>query len=93
VAQCLFMCSCVCVGPTLQGVLRGFDQHTNVVLEQAHERIYSETEGVEQEPLGLYVIRGDNIAVVGELDEDADLATDMSKVKCQPLQPIVHTSM
>lgn len=44
----------------LQGVLRGFDQLTNVIMENCHERVYSAS-GVEQVMLGLYIIRGDNV--------------------------------
>lgn len=43
------------------GTLKGFDQTINLVLEDAHERIFSHTQGVEQVPLGLYLIRGDNV--------------------------------
>ncbi len=79
----------------MQGVLKGFDQTINVILEDCHERVYSEVHcqyfvllfmciinwtliqlsmfmfyfsacclqeaGVEQEMLGLYLIRGDNM--------------------------------
>ena len=45
------------------GTLKGFDQTINLVLEDAHERIFSHTQGVEQVPLGLYLIRGDNVSV------------------------------
>lgn len=44
-----------------QGRLRGFDQTTNVILEECHERVFTEHAGVEQVPLGLYIIRGDNM--------------------------------
>lgn len=44
-----------------QGTLRGYDQASNLILEQSHERIFSEDEGVIQNPLGLYIIRGDNV--------------------------------
>ena len=40
--------------------------------------------------LGLYIIRGDNIALVGEVDEQIDGATDWSKTKAEPLKHIVH---
>lgn len=46
-----------------QGVLRGFDQATNVILDESHERVYSSSAGVEQLVLGLYVVRGDNMCV------------------------------
>lgn len=35
----------------------------NVILEQSHERVFSEDKGVSQNPLGLYIIRGDNMYV------------------------------
>lgn len=46
-----------------QGTLKGFDQATNIVLENCHERVYSTVAGVEQIVLGLYIIRGDNMYV------------------------------
>jgi U6 snRNA-associated Sm-like protein LSm8 len=42
-----------------QGVLVGFDQRSNVVLSDSKERIYSIDEGVEEVPLGLYLVKGD----------------------------------
>jgi U6 snRNA-associated Sm-like protein LSm8 len=47
-----------------QGVLRGSDQMTNLILEQASERLFSEDHLLELVPLGLYIIRGDNMYVV-----------------------------
>jgi small nuclear ribonucleoprotein (snRNP)-like protein len=35
----------------------------NVILEQSHERVFSESKGAKQNPLGLYIIRGDNMYV------------------------------
>ncbi|CAI4223492.1 unnamed protein product [Auanema sp. JU1783] len=75
-------------GRNIVGVLKGFDQLINLVLEDAHERSYSETQGVEQIPLGLYIIRGDNVAVVGEIDEELDKRLDLSGIKAPPLDPI-----
>ncbi|KAF5956460.1 hypothetical protein HYC85_003685 [Camellia sinensis] len=54
-------------GRKLLGILRSFDQFANVVLEGACERVivgdlYSDI------PLGLYVIRGENVVLIGELD-------------------------
>ena len=61
-----------CDGRNIVGQLRGYDQVTNVILNECHERVYSLDAGVEQVVLGLYVIRGDNIAIVGELDPELD---------------------
>lgn len=45
-----------------QGYLRGFDQTVNLIVDECHERVYSQSAGVEQVPLGLYIIRGDNVS-------------------------------
>ncbi len=62
-----------------------------MILQDCHERVFSRDAGVEQHVLGLYVIRGDNVAVIGCVDEDKDIATDYSKVRGEPLKPVVHT--
>ncbi len=77
-------------GRNVVGILRGFDKNVNLVLEKAKERIYSLDKGVVQTDLGVYVIRGDNIAVVGEMDEDEDAKIDLSQVKAAPLKEVVH---
>ena len=41
----------------------GFDQALNVILEECFERVFSTDMGMEQNPLGLYIIRGDNMCV------------------------------
>lgn len=48
-------------GRNIIGTMKGFDQTLNLVLERSHERIYSEAAGVSIIPLGLYVVRGDNV--------------------------------
>lgn len=45
----------------LQGVLKGYDQCINVVLDDSFERVYSTKEPVEAVELGLYIVRGDNM--------------------------------
>ena len=50
-------------GRHVVGTLRGFDQVTNVILEDCAERVYSSESGVEEAPLGVYMIRGDNVCV------------------------------
>eukprot|EP00271_Cylindrocystis_brebissonii_P005309 TRINITY_DN17297_c0_g2_i1.p1 TRINITY_DN17297_c0_g2~~TRINITY_DN17297_c0_g2_i1.p1 ORF type:complete len:100 (-),score=17.59 TRINITY_DN17297_c0_g2_i1:444-743(-) len=77
-------------GCNIVGILRGFDQATNLILDESHERVYSTKAGVEQLVLGLYLIRGDNIAVVGELDEELDSNLDLSSLRAHPLRSIHH---
>ena len=48
-------------GRVIVGLLKGFDQSTNVILDECHERVFSAGSGVEQVVLGLYIVRGDNM--------------------------------
>jgi len=69
--------------------LRGLDQNTNIIIEDCHERVYT-SQGVQTVELGLYIARGDNVAVVGELDQYLDGKIDFSKIQADPLGSIVH---
>mmetsp|Transcript_49374 Transcript_49374/g.130120 ORF Transcript_49374/g.130120 Transcript_49374/m.130120 type:complete len:100 (-) Transcript_49374:68-367(-) len=77
-------------GRILLGILKGLDQKLNVILESCAERVFSKDSGVEQVELGLYIVRGDNIAVVGEVDVDLDSITDWTNLHADPLKHIVH---
>lgn len=39
--------------------------------------------------IGLYFIRGDNIAIIGEIDEALEASIDYSKIKAPPLKPML----
>nr|CAD7413923.1 unnamed protein product [Timema poppensis] len=77
-------------GRNFVGTLKGFDQTINLILDESHERVYSTTQGVEQVVLGLHIIRGDNVAVVGELDDNMDSRLDLSSIRAEPLNSVVH---
>eukprot|EP00929_Paragymnodinium_shiwhaense_P117615 TRINITY_DN8844_c0_g2_i2.p2 TRINITY_DN8844_c0_g2~~TRINITY_DN8844_c0_g2_i2.p2 ORF type:complete len:115 (-),score=23.13 TRINITY_DN8844_c0_g2_i2:92-385(-) len=77
-------------GRLFVGLLRGFDQTSNVVMSDCQERVFDSDKGVEQVVLGLYVVRGDNIAVVGEVDEEIDSRIDLANIRAAPLKPVVH---
>lgn len=77
-------------GRIIVGMLRGYDQATNLILADARERVFSTKAGVETVSLGLYMVRGDNVAVMGLIDEEVDLAVDLSAVRAAPLKPIKH---
>jgi U6 snRNA-associated Sm-like protein LSm8 len=72
-------------GRIIIGTLRGFDQAINIILDDSHERVFSSTDGVEQVLLGLYIIRGDNVALIGEIDEELDKNIDFSRIRADPL--------
>lgn len=71
-------------GRTLIGDLLSTDQTTNLVLANTVERIIRTPD--DDEPSteiehGLYLIRGDNVVICGEIDEKLDGDIDWSKVK------------
>ncbi|RZF33708.1 hypothetical protein LSTR_LSTR007736 [Laodelphax striatellus] len=74
----------------LQGTLKGFDQTINLILDDSHERVYSMTQGVEQVVLGLHIIRGDNVAIIGEMDDAIDSRLDLSSLRAEPLNSVTH---
>jgi len=47
-----------------QGILAGFDQKSNIVLSDCKERVFSMDDGVEEIPLGLYLVKGDMMYVI-----------------------------
>lgn len=73
-----------------QGVLKGFDQRVNVILDKSVERVFSTEQGVQMEPLGLYIIRGDSIVLVGEVDEVKDAELDLEEVMAAPIPEVVY---
>ncbi|EAT44664.1 AAEL003985-PA [Aedes aegypti] len=77
-------------GRNFVGTLKGFDQTINIILDESHERVYSMNAGIEQVVLGLHIIRGDNVAVIGQLDESIDSKLDFSTIRGLPLEPVVH---
>ncbi|NVM03370.1 MAG: hypothetical protein HWN67_13600 [Candidatus Helarchaeota archaeon] len=49
-------------GRELRGKLRGFDQHMNLVLENAEEVVYGDEENIKN--LGTIIVRGDNVIII-----------------------------
>lgn len=77
-------------GKTIVGKYRGSDKYLNIILSDAHERIYSLTSGVEQEAKGLYMIKGDNVAMFGQLDEEKEMQIDLSLMRGTDFKPVNH---
>ena len=48
-------------GRCLIGLLRGFDNTINVILEKSFERVFDTDAGVVVNELGLHIVRGDNM--------------------------------
>lgn len=68
----------------LVGTLACIDNSTNLVLQSAIERVINTPDDAEpsaEVPLGLYIVRGDNVCTVGLVDEELDASINWSKVK------------
>nr|XP_040137943.1 U6 snRNA-associated Sm-like protein LSm8 [Ictidomys tridecemlineatus] len=78
-------------GRMIVGTLKDFDQTINSTLDESQEGVFSSSQGVEQAVLGLDIVRGDNVAVIGEIDEETDSALDLGNIPAEPLTYVAHT--
>ncbi|MCJ1431363.1 hypothetical protein MMC27_000714 [Xylographa pallens] len=81
-------------GRTLIGMLLSCDQLTNLVLGATVERVIRPPD--DEEPSvevshGLYVIRGENVAVCGLVDEELDASIDWEKVRGSVIGGVRHS--
>jgi small nuclear ribonucleoprotein (snRNP)-like protein len=70
-------------GRKIIGILRSFDQFANVVLEEAVERVIIDKRYADV-PLGLYVIRGENVVLLGQIVRAQALGHPRIPVPCRP---------
>ena len=77
-------------GRTFKGTLKSFDQRMNTILGNCVEHVYiKEGEPMQEEPLGVYMVRGDNIALISPIDKDLDnVAKENGIFKGKPIAPI-----
>merc|ERR1711920_340379 len=73
-------------GRVVVGILKGLDQVVNVVLANTEERVFT-SEGIDKQQLGLYLIRGDNVAIVGAVDENTELEWTSRRLKHSNYHP------
>eukprot|EP00579_Thalassiosira_antarctica_P032786 CAMPEP_0201999656 /NCGR_PEP_ID=MMETSP0905-20130828/6177_1 /ASSEMBLY_ACC=CAM_ASM_000554 /TAXON_ID=420261 /ORGANISM="Thalassiosira antarctica, Strain CCMP982" /LENGTH=99 /DNA_ID=CAMNT_0048555927 /DNA_START=184 /DNA_END=483 /DNA_ORIENTATION=- len=78
-----------CDGRLITGTLAGYDQLQNLILQHSYEKVYSMESPMERVELGLFVVRGDNVAVIsdcasGEDDDDGE----EDDVRAEPIQQI-----
>ena len=69
--------------------------HANAiqVLQDAHERVIRTPDDDEpsvQVPLGLYLVRGDNVCTVGLVDDKLDESIDWTAVKGSAIGGVKH---
>ncbi|PWZ00163.1 hypothetical protein BCV70DRAFT_161650 [Testicularia cyperi] len=77
-------------GRVIVGTLKGCDALGSIILAGSVERIFSSDEGVEEVALGLYVMRGDSICLVGQLDQEKDKSIDLSNLMAEPIPETRH---
>ncbi|KAJ8596927.1 Sm-like ribonucleoprotein [Rhizopogon salebrosus TDB-379] len=73
-------------GRKLHGVLRSYDQFANLVLEDTVERIYHGKAFAEHWH-GLFLIRGENVVLLGEIDLDQEDDIPLQQVDYSVLDP------
>lgn len=66
-------------GRKLVGILRSFDQFANLMLEDCYERIIVGTQYCDVR-LGLYVVRGENLVLMGQIDPDREVPAGLQLV-------------
>ncbi|KAH3900974.1 related to Sm-like protein LSm1 [Saccharomycodes ludwigii] len=80
-------------GRHLFGVLRTYDQFANLILQHCVQRIYlMDSKQYAEETLGIYMIRGENVVYMGEIDidkEDLPLET-LTKIPFSDAQALQH---
>ncbi|KAL3769257.1 hypothetical protein ACHAWU_007011 [Discostella pseudostelligera] len=55
-----------CDGRLIVGTLKGYDQLQNLILCKSYEKVYSVDSPMEKVELGLFVVRGDNVAIISD---------------------------
>jgi len=60
-------------GRKVTGVLRGFDPFMNIVLDDAQEEISA----TDKRPIGMIVLRGNNVVTLECLEKVKEFATSM----------------
>eukprot|EP00752_Nemacystus_decipiens_P012679 g11232.t1 len=71
-------------GRHLVGVMRSYDQFSNIVLEDTHERHFV-GDMFGDIALGLYLVRGDALVLMGELDPALEETPRLKKVSADEI--------
>ena len=80
-------------GRHLVGLLRSFDQYSNMVLDEASERKIHRSAGIVYYAdlfLGVYIARGDSMVLLGRVGEDDE--DGMKKVEMDELEEMIAKS-
>mmetsp|Transcript_13933 Transcript_13933/g.28246 ORF Transcript_13933/g.28246 Transcript_13933/m.28246 type:complete len:130 (+) Transcript_13933:105-494(+) len=75
-------------GRKIIGIMRSFDQFSNIVLEHAEERVVV-GKCFADVPLGLYVIRGENLVLLGQIDDAKEEVAVNTLMQRVPIEEIL----
>eukprot|EP01098_Paradermamoeba_levis_P000298 TRINITY_DN10304_c0_g1_i2.p1 TRINITY_DN10304_c0_g1~~TRINITY_DN10304_c0_g1_i2.p1 ORF type:complete len:133 (-),score=40.47 TRINITY_DN10304_c0_g1_i2:179-577(-) len=67
------------------GILRSFDQFANIVLEGTVERVIV-GECFGDIPLGIFIIRGENVVLLGDIDEEKENLIKLKRVSPEEIK-------
>merc|ERR1712045_748026 len=71
-------------GRTLIGYLRSVDQFANLVLHRCIERIHVGSDYGDI-PRGVFIVRGENVVLLGEIDEDKESQSPLKEVSLEEI--------
>jgi len=74
-------------GKTLLGILRTIDQFANLLLEDTIERIHV-ADAYGELTRGIYLVRGENVVLAGEVDMDIDVSRHLRRVPVEQILAI-----
>lgn len=77
-------------GRVIVGLLCGYDSNGTIILANSVERLFSEDAPVEEVPLGVYIVRGDSIALLGPLDIEKDRLIPLASLVAAPIPAVRH---
>ena len=67
------------------GILKGYDNPSNLVLQNTQMRTFSK-DGTKIKECGLMIIRGDDVMLIGKLNEKKDANIDWPCVISEPIK-------
>ena len=79
-------------GKIFLGELISYDSSINIILKNTIERIFSEDNNVIEQKMGLFMLRGDNVAIISEIEQEIEKKIDYSKIKGKKLKEFVATN-
>ena len=76
-------------GKVLIGTLTSYDQYGSIVLSNSKERLVAQNKFADVD-MGLYMIRGENIMLLGEVDESRDAANPfLTRVEAEEVEDLL----